>query len=236
MTHDRDFYDCEKWLRLRGCVLRRDKYMCQLCLNKNVMTQADHVHHILPREHFPEYELCDWNLISLCFRCHNEMHNRFTGELSKQGDRLMRAKAAERNIKINAMKERVLVIGLAGCGKTTYVKNHLTHNALCYDLDAIASAFRLKQPHEEYFKPARNMANDFLKGFIAKAQDYADKIFIIRTAPKIDDIEHIQPDRLVVCEHQYIYCDMDDRKEAIKRIREAIEYCKAHNIPVDIEK
>ena len=164
------------------------------------------------------------------------MHNRFTGELSKQGERLMRAKAAERHIKINAMKERVLVIGLAGCGKTTYVKNHLTHNALCYDLDAIASAFRLKQPHEEYFKPARRMANDFLQGFIAKAQDYADKIFIIRTSPKIDDIEHIQPDRLVVCEHQYIYRDMDDRRDAIKRIREAIKYCEAHSIPVEIEK
>lgn len=236
MTHDRDFYDCEKWLRLRAGVLRRDKYMCQLCLGKNIMMQADHVHHILPREHFPEYELSEWNLISLCFRCHNEMHNRFTGELSKQGERLMRAKAAEKNIRINAMKEKVLVIGLAGTGKTTYVKNHLTHSTIVYDLDYIASAFRLKTPKEEYFKPARRMANDFLNGFIARAQEYADKIFIIRTAPKIDDIEHINPDRLVVCEHQYVFVYMDDRKEAIKRIRDAVDYCKARGIQVDIEK
>ena len=236
MTHDCDFYDCKKWLRLRGCVLLRDKYKCQLCLNKSMMVNADHVHHILPREHFPEYELCDWNLISLCFKCHNEMHNRFTGELSKQGERLMRAKAAERNIKIDAMKETVLVIGLVGTGKTQYVKDHLTHNALCYDLDSIASAFRLKQPHDEYFKPARRMANDFLNGFIAKAHEYVDRVYIVRTAPKIDELEHIAPDRLIVCEHQYVYRDMDDRKGAIVRIRDAIKYCEAHNIPVEIQK
>ncbi len=51
-----------------------------------------------------------------------------------------------------------LVCGLRGCGKSTYVKEHLTDGALAYDMDAIASAFRLRMPHEEYHEAARHMA------------------------------------------------------------------------------
>ena len=41
-----------------------------------------------------------------------------------------------------------LIIGLPSTGKTSYAKNHL-RDGLCYDLDYLASAFRLQTPHEE---------------------------------------------------------------------------------------
>lgn len=236
MTNDKKFYDGEKWQRMRNSIMRRDRYMCQLCKNDHVMTQAAHVHHILPREQFPEYEFAPWNLISLCQQHHNEMHNRLRGELSKRGEYLMRATAAAQGIKLTAMKEKILVIGLQGCGKSTYVKKHLGHDAIAYDLDAIASAFRLRSPHEEYFKPARMMANDFLYGFVSKAQEYTNRVYIIRTAPRTDELEHIAPDRLIVCTHKYIYRTIDNPQEAQKKIDDAIEYCKAHSIPVEIKQ
>lgn len=62
--------------------LERDHYICQDCLTakrrgaqirirqrKNLI-----VHHILPREQYPELELELSNLISLCESCHNKRH------------------------------------------------------------------------------------------------------------------------------------------------------------------
>ena len=162
-------------------MLREAGYMCQRCLLEGKRSQAEHVHHIFPREKYIEYEYERWNLIALCFRCHNKMHNRFNGNLSRTGEQLMRATGMMQGITVNKKKQTILVVGLRGAGKSTYVKRHLDDESLAYDMDAIASAFRLKMPHEEYYKPARRMANDFLTGFMAKAHDYVKTVYIIRT-------------------------------------------------------
>ena len=104
---------------------------------------------------------------------------------------------------------------------------------MVYDMDAIASAFRLKMPHEEYFKPARKMANDFLKGFLMKAHDYCKRVFIIRTAPSIREVEEIEPDKVVICKKQYVFREMDDRKSALKRIEELELYCLERGIEIE---
>ena len=57
-----------------------------------------------------------------------------------------------------------LIIGLPSTGKTSYAKNHL-RDGLCYDLDYLASAFRLQTPHEERHDAAIRMANDIAFGF-----------------------------------------------------------------------
>ncbi len=158
------------------------------------------------------------------------MHNHFSGELSQKGRRLLRVTAHMHNIPINTKTETILVVGLRGSGKSTYCKKHLDDESMCYDMDAIASAFRLRMPHEEYYKPARKMANDFLKGFIAKAHDYVRKVYIIRTAPTIKEVQEIDPDKVVMCMQQYIIRPMDDRQEALRKLKELSEYCQRAGI------
>lgn len=196
------------------------------------MRQAEHVHHIFPRERFPEYQFEPWNLTSLCFKCHNQMHNRFTGELTKTGRILMQSTALQQGIQLQTKPMTILVVGLRGTGKTTYVKEHMTGESLVYDLDAIAGAFRLH--HEEYHKPARKMANDFLNGFVAKAHDYCSTVFIIRTAPRVSEYKMISPNKVVICKTVKEILDMDDREGALKRIEELEKFCEKSGVPVEV--
>ena len=228
------FYKTARWEHLRQQALRRDEYMCQCCKANNKMIQAECVHHVFPRDRYPQYANELWNLLSLCNDCHNEMHNRATGDLSDKGMLFMRSLAMSRGIEISSKASTILVIGLRGSGKTTYCKQHMDDNSLCYDMDAIASAFRLKMPHEEYFKPARKMANDFLKGFLLKAHDYCKRIYIIRTAPQIKELEEIKPDKVVICARQYVNRHMDDRNGAKERIEAVNQYCSHRGIELEI--
>ena len=125
-----------------------------------------------------------------------------------------------------------LVIGLPGTGKTTYCKEHLG-NGLCYDLDAIASAFRLNEPHEEYHPASRDMANDLLTGFLYHARGYRLDLFIIRTAPSKEEICEIQPDKVVVCWTKHTDRRADNEEETTRRIRDAVNYCEMNGIEVE---
>lgn len=228
------FYKSGRWERLRSSALRRDLYMCQCCAAHNLMVPAQCVHHVFPRDAFKDYQYELWNCMSLCYKCHDEMHNRYTGQLSKKGMLFMQALAAARGIKINMSHRTILVIGLRGCGKSTYCKSHLDDYTLCYDMDAIASAFRLKMPHEEYYKPARRMANDFLRGFLVKAHDYCKRVLIIRTAPSIKEFEEIDPDKVVICKHRYVDRPMDDKAGALERIAQIEERCRVLGIDLEL--
>ena len=100
------FYRTKRWTKLRESVLRRDLYMCQESRRYGRMVQADTVHHIFPRDMFPEYELEPWNLISLCSKAHDEMHDRTTGQLSKKGKDLMRRTALKKKIDLEEVFRR----------------------------------------------------------------------------------------------------------------------------------
>ena len=123
-----------------------------------------------------------------------------------------------------------LVCGLPGSGKTTWAMHHITDDTLVYDLDAIAGAFRLKEAHEEYHQGARKMANDLLLGFLHKANEYAEDLIIIRTAPSIEELERISPDRVIVCTERYTHRPMEDEPSAVARIDAVIEYCHEYAI------
>lgn len=208
--------------------------MCQLSKRYGKHIEANTVHHIFPREDYPEYQWCEWNLISLSQSVHDGLHYRVTNELTQDGIDLLKRTARKNNIPIPGKYEmhRTLIIGLPGTGKTTYAKEHMTEDSIVYDLDAIASAFRLKEPHEEYHKAARTMANDFLYGFIERVSEYTNDAIIIKTDPSIRELERIQPDTLIVCSKQYVNHEIDDYSGAIKRIDTTIQLCKNRGITV----
>lgn len=83
-------YNCDKWERKRLKILKRDRYLCQHFKRYGKRIDADTVHHIYPVELYPEYTYCDWNLVSLCNKAHNMMHDRKTHTLTKLGEELMK--------------------------------------------------------------------------------------------------------------------------------------------------
>lgn len=242
------FYKSARWRKKREKILRRDKYICQYFKRYGKIRQADTVHHILPREQFPEYQWADWNLISLSHEAHNRMHYRDTHELTNTGKELIdriKNKIPEKNISEIKMPEEkkesrkkypgkflTLIVGLPGTGKSTFAKELLGDTGIAFDLDAIASAFRLRQPHEEYHNQSRHMANDFLHGFIYKARDYSDNIVIIRTAPTIEEAEEIDPDCIVCMRQVYVERQMDNERYVLRRLAALTAWAEAHDIPI----
>lgn len=226
------FYDSKRWRDKRRHILLRDKYTDQYRLRDGVRLEATVVHHILPLEEFPQYALCDWNLISVNdFTHRNILHQTYTHQLTKKGKLLMKETAHINGVKLQML---TMVIGMPGTGKSTYVKKHLK-GGLVYELDAIACAFRLTVPHaEEIHAGARRMAAQLRQGFLAIAPKYSDNLFIVRTCPSIEEMAETMPDKLVVCtkvhvERPYVY----DPLEYKKRIDAAIDFAKNNGIEVE---
>lgn len=92
------FYKSTRWKKLRQRILRRDGYMCQLSKRTGRMVEASTVHHIFPRETFPEFQYEAWNLVSLCGEQHNRLHDRDTDQLTAEGLELARRTARRFNI------------------------------------------------------------------------------------------------------------------------------------------
>lgn len=64
------------------------------------MKEAQTVHHIFPRDKWPEYKWKKWNLISVTNEIHNSLHVRQTGELSEEGKQLLRRTCSKEGIEI----------------------------------------------------------------------------------------------------------------------------------------
>lgn len=90
MKKNDPWYDSQKWKRVRLSALRRDKYMDVESKRFGIPRQAEVVHHIFPKDDYPQYSYELWNLISLSRKTHNEMHDRETDELTEKGRELLR--------------------------------------------------------------------------------------------------------------------------------------------------
>ena len=95
-----NWYENPKWLRVRKSVLRRDKYYDMERKRYGILSPAEVVHHIFPRDEFPEYEYELWNLISLSRKTHNEMHDRDSDALSEKGIELLRRTCRKYGVEI----------------------------------------------------------------------------------------------------------------------------------------
>ena len=96
------FYKGKRWEAVRAAALARDGYICQESKRYGKMVQADTVHHVFPRELFPEYQYSMWNLVSLNGAVHDEMHDRVTGDLTEKGKTLLRRTARRQGVEVPA--------------------------------------------------------------------------------------------------------------------------------------
>ena len=141
------FYDTKRWLRKRANVMRRDEYKCKECLRYGKTSEAQMVHHIYPLEHYPQYNLTDINLISLCDSCHGKMHDRNNNAITELGrywqDKIKLDMGITDADIIDTFRV-VVVWGSPGSGKTTYVKQHMHAGDMVVDLDYIKQAISLR--------------------------------------------------------------------------------------------
>lgn len=224
-----NFYKTKKWLRLRAAILQRDEFECQLAKMRGRHEPAVTVHHIFPRSEYPEYQWAEWNLISLSFSAHNMMHVRDTDKLTERGELLRQQVAKERGIGMRPTT--TLVVGNPGTGKTHYVMRNM-RRGVCYDLDAIAGAIRLRRPKEENYKPARWIANSLARGFVQAAHVYVDDVWMIRTAPKLDEVEEIGPTKIVILYGNYGNEKLKDRRRATiaSNLKAIAGWARANNV------
>lgn len=69
------FYNSSEWKHVKRMALRRDRFLCGLCLvERGVMVAAELVHHKLYLSQDWNQRLTLNNLISLCHFCHNQIH------------------------------------------------------------------------------------------------------------------------------------------------------------------
>lgn len=78
-------YQSSKWKNKRKKILKRDGYKDKVLLMFGKTVEANTVHHVYPVDEYPEYQWCDWNLISVSSATHNKLENRKTGELLELG-------------------------------------------------------------------------------------------------------------------------------------------------------
>lgn len=95
-----DFYKSKRWTQLRDSVLRRDGYMCQVSKRYGKFVPAEIVHHIFPRDEFPEYQFEPWNLISITKSVHDTLHDRTNNDLSPAGVDLLRRTARRQKMDV----------------------------------------------------------------------------------------------------------------------------------------
>lgn len=228
-----EFYKSRRWQAKRRHILLRDNWIDQVAKRDGVTLEADTVHHILPREEWPQYQWEDWNLIAVNGRITHKgrLHEKYSGKLTKFGQQLMRETALANGIRLRTM---TLVVGMPGSGKSTWTKRHL-QGGLVYELDAVACAFRLTVPHkEETHAGARRMAAALRRGWLEHAKDYASNLFVVRTAPDDEELSEIQPDRIVVCtkqwtERPYRY----DREEYRRQIQNVIDWASDNGVALE---
>lgn len=100
MNQPDPFYLSRRWQKLRASILRRDGYLCQVSKRYGKFVQAEVVHHVFPRDEFPEYEWEPWNLVSVTKAAHQSLHDRTNGLLSAAGVDLLRRTARKNGVEV----------------------------------------------------------------------------------------------------------------------------------------
>lgn len=81
-------YKTKKWRELRNYILIRDEFKCQFFARYGIYKRATLVHHLTPASDDPSRFFDASNLIALSNEAHERMHDRSSGKLSEEGERL----------------------------------------------------------------------------------------------------------------------------------------------------
>ena len=108
---------------------RSDHPLCVRCLGFRRTEPAAVVDHIRPHRGNMALFWDVSNLQSLCARCHNH-----------------KTHSEDRGYEVG--KQRVIVTGAPGSGKSTYVRERMRPGDLCWDQDVVLATLTGTQPHE----------------------------------------------------------------------------------------
>lgn len=113
MTYkSKDGINEKKWRSLREYILSRDNYLDQVAKRYGKRIEATEVHHIFPREYFPEYIYEPWNLISVSTGTHNSLHDRESHKLTADGWSLLVRTARKNGIAIvQELRKQISIVG-----------------------------------------------------------------------------------------------------------------------------
>ncbi len=223
-----NFYKTKKWKQKREAILRRDTYRCRQCKRYGRVTPANTVHHVYPLEDYPELKLSNDNLISLCDTCHENMHNRFNGELTDLGKEwtarlshlvIQQTDIADANVSVplnTHNTHRVIIVwGPPGSGKTTYVKKKMIPGDIAVDLDYLKRAITLQDGKEfsESILPVAFELRDTLYSLIATRSIPECTAWVIAGLPRRKAREELAS---MLQADDLIYMDVD-KQECIRR-------------------
>ena len=112
MKYDRDPWKEYgiKWERTRRSILARDGYLDQVAKRYGKRIEAQQVHHIFPREYFPEYIWQPWNMISVSTATHNKLHDRDGHKLTAAGWELLTRTARKQGINVSEDLRKAICI------------------------------------------------------------------------------------------------------------------------------
>jgi len=85
---NQDFYNSKSWNLTRKQILNRDRGLCRLCYSEGRITHSECIHHIEEVKESIELRCDDNNLISLCSKCHKEVHILYKSKAKAIKDKL----------------------------------------------------------------------------------------------------------------------------------------------------
>lgn len=83
-------YNNTAWLKINKRIRVRDKGLCIACYKNNRITYCNVVHHIVPVNEDMSLVYSSNNLISLCNKCHSQVHMLYNTKDKENTQRLLR--------------------------------------------------------------------------------------------------------------------------------------------------
>lgn len=74
---EQKFYQSRAWKVTRQAVAQRDNFLCLVCLENKEIRNFHTVHHIEELKENWDKRLDEGNLISVCKKCHENLHNEY---------------------------------------------------------------------------------------------------------------------------------------------------------------